>query len=235
MTNCYFHEETEAVTRCTQCDKALCQQCHDPELDQYCFVCALEAKNRAIPVGRREDVKPKKNRDMTRYVSIIAWYELLGGIVGVLTTLFVGLSSGAFQHQVLTGLIVVFVLLYLLTMTAGVLLLRKEKYGTALSVGAQILQIPQFIINGTVFSFIAGLKLALQLTVNQGIHVKLDFGVFSFFQFYFGTNLPGLMISINVIPMMMIYVLYQAAKQQQLKNEALYREDISNENDHLHG
>jgi len=219
--NCYYHPEIEASVQCHLCHLHLCDKCHDAEYPGHCYSCALQYRNGSI---RLKGVVHQENRSgMIR--KIIGWYEIIGGIVGVLITFGLLLRLSVLNNLVVTMISLIFVALYLMSCLAGFLLLQDKKSGYYLSMIVQAFQFPQFVIQGIVYTFIAGSQFTVQWMQGIDTVFKTKIGLFSEFNFYIQLDSNVTLIGINFVPIVIISILI---KQLKLRT-TMVRRDLTSE------
>lgn len=201
--NCHYHSDVPASYQCENCEKSICQDCHDSEYPGYCYSCSLDFRNGAKAYNTAE-YSANKSKLMKK---IIGWYEIIGGIIGAVLTIVVMLKVGLLQQFLISLIFFVFLVLFLISITSGVLLLRQIKWGETLSMIIQSLQIPKFIIGGTAYSFIAGAKLSIMFSRGLGTGFGVDFGIFSEFNFHVNSYLHGILFGVNLVPIVVIFLL----------------------------
>jgi len=89
------------------------------------------------------------------YRKIISVYQVLGGLAGLYINIQI-LTSVGFTY---VSFFIVFILLYLIMILAGISLFLERKNGRTLSIFIQILQLVQFSLGGFQFKFGAGMAL----------------------------------------------------------------------------
>ncbi|MCQ6557221.1 hypothetical protein [Paenibacillus mendelii] len=208
--NCYFHPEESSVVQCKGCRKQLCRNCHDIEHPEYCFVCSLENSNRNVAIPEKKKIRGGVNH---RILQVIGWYEIVGGLFGLLVIVLGAANIGLFNNLYLAMIYLVFLLLFMLSIAAGVLMVLKKKAGRKLTIFIQILQVPQFIVKGTYYSFCAGAQLSLQFFGGMESGFRLNIGIFSEFKFYINTIFYTSMVSINIIPLLVIYFILKSRRK----------------------
>lgn len=202
--NCYYHPDEVSQIQCKQCEKHICNKCHDSEYEGYCYSCSLDFRNGAKEYNSFSEQKTRKYR-MTN--KIIGWYEIIGGSFGVLLVFIFSIRLANSMQLFSIMIFFLFAVLFLFSIISGILLLRNHTRGELLSIIVQALQIPQFIIKGIAYSFVAGGKFTLQYFNGLGTGFKIDFGIFSEFNFYINSNVHGYLIGLNLVPIILIFIL----------------------------
>ncbi len=219
--NCFYHAESEASVQCHQCHLHLCDKCHDAEYPGRCYSCALQYRNGSIQL---EGEARHENRAGI-FRKIIGWYEMVGGIVGIMITFGLLLRINLLNNLVLTMIFSIFVALFLMSCLAGYLLLQDKKSGYYLSLIVQAIQFPQFVVQGVAYTFIAGSQFTIQWMHGLNTAFNAKFGLFSEFNFFIQSGYPITLIGINFVPIVIIYVLIKQMKQR-TKN---VRSDVTSE------
>jgi hypothetical protein len=216
--NCYYHAEETATTQCKRCEKHLCNNCHDSEYPGYCYSCSLDFRNGTKIHDKDQHQADERNRKTLETVSkMIGWYEIVGGSLGIIVIARIALRTAVFQQLVTASIFSVFAVLYLLSILAGMMLLRRIKGAERISMAVQLIQIPQFIIHGIGYSFIAGAKFVFLFYTGFGTGARINVGVFSEFNFYIHSGMSGFLAAINFVPAMLIYILVQMMRNKQGK------------------
>jgi hypothetical protein len=203
--NCYFHPETISVIQCKGCNKYLCDDCHDIDYSEFCFVCSLNARNNEVE-------QSSTNEMSANLISIIGWYEIIGGAIGGLLILFFGPRIASASNVSYSLIFILFFFLFMFSIFAGVILLQNRTKSFEISIFVQALQVFQFIVKGTYFSFIAGAQLTFQFFEGTSTNFRLNFGIISEFNFLFhiqNTSSIFSMLSINIVPIVIIYILFK--------------------------
>lgn len=108
-------------------------------------------------------------------VNFIAWVEILGGVFGVLLTIYAGIKG---RSQIGAGyvlLLAMFIGLYAFTAMSGYWLLTGEKRGLRFSRIIQLIQIPQIFSSVFVWMFAAGLNTSVLIS-EKGISFNIFAG-----------------------------------------------------------
>lgn len=106
------------------------------------------------------------NMNKWKWKTIIAAYEIIGGLLGIST---VALSISSFLFNPFIAAIgIFFALLFLLSICAGVLLWKNDTRGIDLSIIAQLPQTLQLALPGLFsYSFISGLAFSLTMAFEE--------------------------------------------------------------------
>jgi len=100
-------------------------------------------------------------------LKFIAAVEIFGGCWGLVIMIY------RMTHVLDNLKFVIFLLVYLipfiLSIIAGVLLWRNKAAGLSLSLVVQLLQIPYFTLNGLYYSYISGLLLGIRISFLEGM------------------------------------------------------------------
>lgn len=209
--NCHYHPELQHVVQCKGCDKPLCEQCHDEELRDYCFACALDYRNNKFDgeMGTKVD---KRKYDPRVVRGVIGWYEIIGGSLGFAAILLWIIMNGGYDDGSDVVISLLSAVLFASSVLAGIMLLKGRKYGVGLSVVIQLVQITQFFIKGVYFTFLAGALLSLQVyRLFETFGFKYNAGIYSQFELAIQSS-SGFMLSINFVPIAIIYFLIRAQR-----------------------
>ncbi|MCK4257382.1 MAG: hypothetical protein KAX49_00295 [Halanaerobiales bacterium] len=162
---------------------------------------------------------------------IIAFHEMLGGVLGVLLFIFFVPFRSFFLGPVILIINIIMLSLYVLSFCAGFLMWKGKKSGILLSLIIQVFQIPQFIINGYTYLFICGSMLSINIeyfTSHYGFNFNVHLG--SLYHINLMSGQTSLLLGINVIALVIfMYLLKQrkALSKHQTFDKQL---DIQNEN-----
>ena len=206
--NCYYHPEVETETSCRQCGKPICSECQDSAYEGNCYSCALDYRNGTKPYPSAEQqVSTSRRNQVTRQV--IGWYQIIGGAVGLVFTLlmlFGGIEASSGLWLILL-LLAIGAALFATSVTAGILLLRKHPMAMRVSQVAQMAQIPQLMLGGTAYYFVAGAKFTLLIYQMFNTGFRVDFGLYSQFNFQFGASSGFFIVGINIVPIIVLWLL----------------------------
>ncbi|MFE5320884.1 hypothetical protein ACFQ88_19440 [Paenibacillus sp. NPDC056579] len=197
--NCLVHQEAEVEFTCPGCQGQYCNHCRDEYLTEYCDACAISIAKKYLETSKFES---QRKRNIRRG---IGWYQIVGGLLGMLMSLFFGIQIISNKNWlVVVSIFGGFFILSVILVLAGVLILKDRKYGKRVTVFIQILQIPQFTILGVTYKFLSGLALMLTLKILPNVTIGINFHFLNSFNFAVSSNHTEMYISINVIPILLI-------------------------------
>lgn len=205
---CYYHGEEQATTSCKKCKLAICAECLDPEFKHYCYSCAFNYRNGSEEF--HEDVPFEENntssKDLIR--TIIASYQVFWGGIGIFLVLY-NMKYDIYALGTITAVaILLSVGLLAFSVLAGILLMRKSKVGLTLSIVTQLLQVPQFLVQGLLYAFIVGGHVSIQyISIASYTSIRLDFGLVTSINNYSFAASDALFLGINIVPIVMLLFL----------------------------
>ena len=161
-------------------------------------------------------------------LKIFGWYQIIGGIVGLLITIWLLAHTGQ-----INGLLLLFILiafgLYGFSIYCGRLLLTDNySRGLGLSVINQVLQIIHFAMLGYAYQYASGLMFELGMGINHGLKFNFNFALNSIWQLSIGTNNRSFLLAINLVAIYWLYFIEKlriAIKQEQANIEELQHDD----------
>lgn len=141
-------------------------------------------------------------------LEIIGIYQAIGGLIG-----FYPIAVNFFTQSLAKYFNIIFLpftLLYAFSLVCGYLLLSGNyKKGINLSIYNQALQILSFSVLGFGYMYAAGVFAAIKLDLTQDIFLGLEFDV-SHFILNLNSDFDLNYISINVVPIILIGILFKA-------------------------
>jgi hypothetical protein len=145
----------------------------------------------------------------------LGWYQIIGGIIGVLIILYSLL--GLTQLSGLVIFIYVFMLLfYAFSIYCGILCIKHKNNALKHSLVNQLLQLLSFAVLGFAFAYVAGLHVSVGLDLSTSIEMKFNFGI-SNFDFNINRELERTEINFNLVAFGLIYWIDKLMKK--LKEE----------------
>jgi hypothetical protein len=162
-------------------------------------------------------------------ILLIALYEIVMGIIGVIQIIG-NYSQGYFQ--------ILIIMLFILSVIAGVFILARVKYGIILSLLVQALQIPHIVLAGFVFNFLAGPFFILTGTGFNHTGEPIEFGIASICNIGFISPLTAGRFGINIFAIcIFVYLLRlrpwdsKIAKDENLFNNLSEERAVKGEGD----
>lgn len=155
-------------------------------------------------------------------LKILAWYQIIGGIVGICSIIWVALYIKTLSLKAI-AVVVVFLILYSFSVYCGTLLLnRKYQKGLLFTLIHQIFQIVNFSALGYTFLYVSGMILSVGLNFDTQNFI-FRYYIASEWKITLDSTDKPLIISINFIA---VYGVYIAEKLSiTLKKEAALNED----------
>ena len=163
-------------------------------------------------------------------LQILAWYQIAGGIIGLMVTLWLLINTEGLSGPVLFIYLLVFAL-YGGSIYGGRLLIT-DKYarGLNLTIVNQLLQVISCSMLGYGFMYIAGAMLLAEIKVENGFKLAFNFGLFSKWNINIATNEKPFQLGVNFAA---IYWAYFADKlKTTIKMEKAAYVEISQDGHH---
>ena len=159
---------------------------------------------------------------MTIKLKIFSIYQILGGVAGIVVTVYLIASLVSIQP-------VLFFLLFLATafccfsIFSGIKLWLNVNMGIRLSKINQLLQLIQFVAFGNAYEYLSGASFRVGINLTESFNFKFNIDLVSKYQFNFNYDNPDFIVSINLIALFLIIwidkMLMKIKKQRQ--NELL--------------
>lgn len=138
---------------------------------------------------------------MKNKIKILAFYQILIGILGLLFLLLINLKSSSTIFVIIIGL-------YSFSIYSGYLLLTKNfKKGLDLSIYNQLIQVVGFGISGFTFEYFSGIFLSLGLNITNDTIINYNAG-FNTWILNLGSN-STLFININLVALGLIFLIFK--------------------------
>ncbi|WP_461643384.1 hypothetical protein [Labilibaculum euxinus] len=161
---------------------------------------------------------------------ILGIYQIIGAIVGFYIIASLLFHTGAINGPLLLILFIA-IGLYLLSLKAGTLLLKKEyKSGIIVSMVSQALQLVSIAFGGYKYFFISGAKFNAGFNFTEGFLFNFDFGITSTFTIMLNVSDKEYYIYLNLLAVFLLYLfndLYLEITSDKVQNAAI-EESISN-------
>lgn len=139
----------------------------------------------------------------------LGWYHLAAGLTGIVLTLFFTPSLLEKVHEEYRWQVVLMMLsiaiLFGVVAFAGILILRRSRWGERIAIPIQLLQIPIVSVHPVRWIFFAGAYFVLSWKAGYDLDVYL--GLKSSIDLWWSNPQFQTMIGINVVPFMIIWLL----------------------------
>ncbi|TRX22752.1 hypothetical protein [Flavobacterium franklandianum] len=134
-------------------------------------------------------------------IKILASYQILTGVLGILFLLFINLKSSSTLFIIITGL-------YSFSIYAGYSLLKKNfEKGLDLSIYNQLIQILGFGISGFAFEYFPGIFVSLGLNLTNDTIINYNAG-FNSWILNLSSN-SNLFINVNLVAIVFIIFIFK--------------------------
>jgi hypothetical protein len=176
-------------------------------------------------------MKSLLSKKVANKVRFIAYYQIVGGIVGL--GLAAWLSSKTTQFPVSVVIIYLLVIgFYYFSIYCGILLLKQDlKKGLKLSLINQLLQVFNFSVLGYSFKYISGVLLIIGLDFTNETKSSIRFSLGSEFQFNLngGGNEELTNLGFNLVAIFLVYFIdrlqHKIEEKEELEQELI---EVSN-------
>lgn len=140
-------------------------------------------------------------------LKIIGIYQIVGGLIGLVTTSYL-LANYGISDIAIFKIVILFLALYFFSIFCGYLIL-KEQYekGLNYSILNQLLQVLSFTILGFAFKFYAGAYLCIGLNLTTDTILTYNIGV-SAWNFEINSDTRTTNLSINVVALVLINIIF---------------------------
>jgi hypothetical protein len=155
-------------------------------------------------------------------LKVLGWYQIIGGAIGVLLTLWLFVKMQALSGLVILLFMVAFGL-YGLSITAGKKLLGSQyETGLKLSIINQLLQIISFLFLGYGFMYVSGMALSGSISYNvgeygNGFKLGFDFGILSKWNIDINSDNKSFNLGVNFLAIYILYFIYRLRQKIQIE------------------
>jgi hypothetical protein len=144
---------------------------------------------------------------MPNKIKILAFYQILTGILGLLFLLLMNLKSSSTIFVIIIGL-------YSFSIYSGYLLLTKNiEKGFDLSIYNQLIQVVGFGISGFTFEYFSGIFLSVGLNITNDTIINYNAGINTWI-LNLGSN-STLFININLVAIGLIFFIFKLKNNPQ--------------------
>jgi len=159
-------------------------------------------------------------KDTVSKLKALGIYQIAGGVVGLLLTVWSILNLTVISALLLLILLIA-VLLYSYSIYCGILLVRNKIAGLKHSLINQFLQIINFLISGFAFKYISGVFLSFGIDLTDSFYFLFNFGISSWQISLYGDSEPFI-VSFNFVALFLILFIENLKKKidkEQLENQ----------------
>jgi len=162
-------------------------------------------------------------------LKILGWYQIIGGIIGLLITVWLLAHTGQINGLMLLLLLIAFGL-YGFSIYCGRLLFTNYAKGLSFSVINQALQIVHFAMLGYAYQYVSGLIFEIGMSKRPGFNLTFNFNftLNSTWQLSIGTSDRSFVLAINLVAVAWLY--YIGKLRKTLKTERENFENVNNGN-----
>ena len=151
-------------------------------------------------------------KQLRKQVTALALYQITGGILGILLTLWVMFRGEMVLTQQVLRLSLVAAALFVFSILCGRMLFRNPPRGLVLSLFNQVLQVVYFTFGAYGFQYVAGLRIGFGFDMVGSWTFKFRVALSSF-QFDFGTATGQKFIGINLVALFLIFWIERLLEQ----------------------
>ena len=145
-----------------------------------------------------------KNKRLLKSIKLLAYYEIIGGLLGLLILTYFTLTTSSIQLPLLIALSIG-AMFFLLSIISGQQLLYGN-LNTALNLAliTQMLQLISFAVSGYALLFVSGLMISVGLELTNGFEVSSSFSL-SEYDFNFNNQKDLVIFKINLVALFLFY------------------------------
>jgi hypothetical protein len=145
-------------------------------------------------------------KSIIRKLQALAIYQIIGGLLGLITTTWIVIQFPAFTLFIILLFAVVFGL-YIFSLLSGWLLWNRYVAGVQCSIINQYLQIVQFAIGGYAYTYISGSYFSMGIDLTYSYHLLVNFGIISTWQLKAFSQTPVVQLSFNFVAILLVVFL----------------------------
>lgn len=151
-------------------------------------------------------------KQLRKQVTVLALYQITGGILGILLTLWVMFRGELVLTQQVLRFSLFAAALFVFSILCGRMLFRNPPRGLVLSLLNQVLQVVYFTFGEYGFQYVAGLRIGFGFDMVGSWTFKFRVALSSF-QFDFGTATGQKFIGINLVALFLIFWIERLLEQ----------------------
>ncbi|WP_347157220.1 hypothetical protein [Pontibacter chitinilyticus] len=148
--------------------------------------------------------QPVSDQKIQNQLKVLAIYQLTGGVLGIVLTLWVMFRGELVVTQEVLRIALFAAALYVFSMLCGRMLFRNLKRGLTLSILNQVLQVVYVAFGSDAFQYVAGLRVGVGFDMVGSWTLKFRLAVSSF-QFLIGTDTGQRFIGVNLLALLLIF------------------------------
>ncbi|RZJ53113.1 MAG: hypothetical protein EOO44_09575 [Flavobacterium sp.] len=145
-----------------------------------------------------------KNKKLLKSIKLLAYYEIIGGVIGLLVLSYFFFVTSSIQLPLLIALSIG-AIFFLFSIFSGYQLLYGN-LATALNLSliTQMLQLISFAVSGYALLLVSGLMISVGLELTNGFEVSSGFSL-SEYDFNFNNEKELVIFKINLVAVFLIY------------------------------
>ncbi|WP_161889477.1 hypothetical protein [Pontibacter russatus] len=151
-------------------------------------------------------------KQLRKQVTALALYQIIGGILGILLTLWVMFRGELVLTQQVLRFSLFAAALFMFSILCGRMLFRNPPRGLVLSLLHQVLQVVYFTFGEYGFQYVAGLRIGFGFDMVGSWTFKFRVALSSF-QFDFGNATGQKFIGINLVALFLIFWIERLLEQ----------------------
>ncbi len=159
-------------------------------------------------------------KDTVSKLKALGIYQIAGGVVGLLLTIWSILNLAAISALLILILLIA-VILYSYSVYCGILLVKNKIAGLKHSLINQFLQVINFVISGFAFKYISGVFLTVGIDLTDSFYFLFNIGISSWQISLFDDSEPFL-INFNLVALFLILFIEKLKRKidkEQLENQ----------------
>ena len=170
------------------------------------------------------------NTTIDNRIKSIGYYQIIGGVVGLLITIYFLISLAT-----ISGLLLFFIIiasfLYSYSIYCGNLLRKLELKGLNYSFWNQALQLVPFGLLGIGFRYFSGLHFIIGFEWTDNFSPNLEFGISSWRMSYMPSKMHEIIFYVNIVPIIIISLIFKTEKEIKARKELIdsVEKEIKNE------
>ena len=145
-------------------------------------------------------------KSIIKKLQALAIYQIIGGLLGLITTVWIILQFPAFTPFIIVLFTIAFGL-YIFSLLSGWLLWNQYTAGVQCSLINQYLQVVQFAIGGCAYTYISGGYFSLGIDLTYSYRLLVHFGIISTWQLKAFAPTQVVQLSFNFIAILLVVFL----------------------------